>query len=155
MAFVNRKAKLHLLNIFQLRLNKKFVEYDGKTVGDIISKFLNEHKSELDDELLDKNRTEFNPQILILLNGIVIAAVGSLFAVIPGMAGLGLAIAAVGLIFGIIVLIGTWMMMKPGKETAGGIIVLIFSILSIIIGGGFLIGMILGIVGGALALAKK
>lgn len=63
------KVKLHLLNIFQLRLNKKFVEYDGKTVGDIISKFLNEYKNELDDEILDENRTEFNPQILILLNG--------------------------------------------------------------------------------------
>ena len=63
------KVKLHLLNIFQLRLNKKFIEYDGKTVGDIISKFLNENKNELDDELLDENRTEFNPQILILLNG--------------------------------------------------------------------------------------
>ena len=63
------KVKLHLLNIFQLRLNKKFVEYDGKTVGDIITKFLKEYKNNLDDELLDKNRKEFNPQILILLNG--------------------------------------------------------------------------------------
>jgi len=63
------KIKLHLLNIFQLRLNKKFIEYDGKTVGEIISKFLNEYKNELDDEILDESRTEFNPQILILLNG--------------------------------------------------------------------------------------
>jgi hypothetical protein len=37
----------------------------------------------------------------------------------------------------------------------GGILVLIFSILSIIIGGGFIIGLILGIIGGALGLAKK
>jgi hypothetical protein len=33
--------------------------------------------------------------------------------------------------------------------------VLIFSILSIVIGGGFFIGLILGIIGGALGIAKK
>jgi molybdopterin converting factor small subunit len=63
------KVKLHLLNIFQLKLNKKFVEYEGKNVGDIISQFLGEHKENLGDDLLDKSRTKLNPQILILLNG--------------------------------------------------------------------------------------
>ena len=63
------KVKRHLLNIFQLRIDKKFIGYEGKTVGDIISKFLKEYRSKLDDELLNKNRKKFNPQILILLNG--------------------------------------------------------------------------------------
>ncbi len=63
------KVKLNLLNIFQLKINKKFIEYDGKTVGDIILKFLNEYKEKLDDALLSKNKKKFNPQILILLNG--------------------------------------------------------------------------------------
>ena len=61
----------------------------------------------------------------------------------------------IGLIFGIIVLIGAYFIYTPGKETLGGILVLVFSILSIFAGGGFLIGLILGIVGGALGLAKK
>ena len=63
------KVKLNLLNIFQLRTDKKFVEYEGKTVGDIISQFLKEHKSKLDDEMLSKNKKKFNSQVLILLNG--------------------------------------------------------------------------------------
>ncbi|MHA2391205.1 MAG: MoaD/ThiS family protein [Promethearchaeota archaeon] len=63
------KVKLHLLNIFQLRINKKFIEYEGKTVGDIISQFLKDYKDKLDGELLNNNKTKLNPQILILLNG--------------------------------------------------------------------------------------
>jgi molybdopterin converting factor small subunit len=63
------KIKLHLLNIFQLRINKKFIEYEGKTVGDIMNQFLREYKDTLGEELLDKSRKKLNPQILILLNG--------------------------------------------------------------------------------------
>ncbi len=63
------KVKLNLLNIFQLRINKKFIEYEGKSVGDIISQFLDEYKNKLDDGLLNKNKKQFNTQVLILLNG--------------------------------------------------------------------------------------
>ncbi len=63
------KIKLNLLNIFQLRTDKKFIEYEGKTVGDIISQFLVDHKSKLDGEILSKNKKKFNSQVLILLNG--------------------------------------------------------------------------------------
>jgi len=63
------KVKLNLLNIFQLRTNIKFIEYEGKKVGDIISQFLREHKNKLGDELLSKNKKKFNSQVLILLNG--------------------------------------------------------------------------------------
>lgn len=63
------KVKLHLLNIFQLRTEKKCINYEGKTVKDIISQFLNEYGEKLDDALFDKNKTKFNSQILILLNG--------------------------------------------------------------------------------------
>ena len=63
------KVKLNLLNIFQLRTDKKFIVYEGKTVGDIISQFLREHKNKLDVEMLSKNKKKFNSQVLILLNG--------------------------------------------------------------------------------------
>ena len=63
------KVKLNLLNIFQLRVNKKFIEYEGKNVGDIVSQFLREHGDKLDDGLLNKNKKQFNTQVLILLNG--------------------------------------------------------------------------------------
>jgi molybdopterin converting factor small subunit len=63
------KIKLNLLNIFQLRISKKFIIYEGKTVGDIITQFLSEYKEKLDDGLFDKNKKKFNSYILILLNG--------------------------------------------------------------------------------------
>ena len=63
------KVKLHLLNIFQLKINQKFIEYEGKNVGDIISQFLGKYKEKLGEDLLDKSRTKLNSQILILLNG--------------------------------------------------------------------------------------
>ena len=62
-------VKLNLLNIFQLRINKKSILYEGKTVGDIISQFLKENRNKLDSELLNNNKQKFNTQVLILLNG--------------------------------------------------------------------------------------
>ncbi|KAA0001217.1 MAG: hypothetical protein FE048_05785 [Thermoplasmata archaeon] len=92
--------------------------------------------------------------IFILINGLWIAAVGTLLAFL--LPAIGAAIAAIGLVFGIIVLIAALMMYsKPKQSKAWGAIVLVFSLLSIIIGGGFIIGMILGIVGGALGLAWR
>lgn len=62
-------VKLNLLNIFQLRINKKSIDYEGKTVGDIISQFLKENGDKLDAELLNNKKQKFNTHILILLNG--------------------------------------------------------------------------------------
>ena len=100
--------------------------------------------------------------ILILLNAILVGTAVTLFSGIlammmpfPIVAEAIVMWAAAGVIFGIIVLIGAILIYKPGRELTGGILVIIFSILSIIIGGGFIIGLILGIIGGALGLAKK
>jgi len=59
----------------------------------------------------------------------------------------------IGLICGIIVLIGTYMLYKGEKSLVGGILVIIGSVISLAIGGGFFIGFLLGIIGGALGLA--
>ncbi|MFX1501104.1 MAG: MoaD/ThiS family protein, partial [Promethearchaeota archaeon] len=67
--FLLAKVKVNLLNIFQLRINKKFINYEGKTVGDIVSQFLSEYKDKLDDQLFEKGKKKFNSQILLLLNG--------------------------------------------------------------------------------------
>jgi len=71
------------------------------------------------------------------------------------MESIGIIMGAIGLAFGIIVLIGAILIYMPGKEVIGGILVLVFSILSVFIGGGFFIGVILGIIGGVLGLVKK
>ena len=100
--------------------------------------------------------------ILILINALIIVAAGSILAELESLtAGSEIAsiavttLGAIGLIFAILVIVGAILIYMPGKEVIGGILVLIFSILSIIIGGGFIIGLILGIIGGALGIAKK
>jgi len=72
------KIKLHLLNIFRLKINKPFVEYEGKTVRDIINQFVAEYKNKLDEGLLSKNRKKLHPQIVVLLNGRNVAQKGKL-----------------------------------------------------------------------------
>jgi hypothetical protein len=63
---------------------------------------------------------------------------------------------AVGLIFGVLVLLGAILLrIKPVNKKAWGIMILVFSIPSVVTGGGFIIGFILGIIGGALALSRK
>ncbi|NVM46776.1 MAG: MoaD/ThiS family protein [Candidatus Lokiarchaeota archaeon] len=63
------KVDLNLLNIFVLRVKKNTIQYEGDTVGDIVSQFLKEYKDLLDDSILTKNKKKLNPQMIILLNG--------------------------------------------------------------------------------------
>ena len=102
--------------------------------------------------------------ILIITNAVLLGVVAKWFVgimpTLPGSSGndpmflLGLAM--VGLIFGVIVLIGALMLhFKPSKKKAWGIMIIVFSIPSVIMGGGFIIGFILGIIGGKFALSGK
>jgi len=86
-----------------------------------------------------------------LVGGILIIACGAIFS----LAWWGWAVPGIfGMAFGIIVLIGSGMLYaQPKQHVAWGIIVLIFSILSIVGFGGFIAGMTFGIVGGALGIA--
>ncbi len=60
------------------------------------------------------------------------------------------------LVFGIIVLIGAVMLnARPAEHITWGIIVLVFSIASFVGMGGYMIGAILGIAGGAVALSYR
>ena len=68
------------------------------------------------------------------------------------MSGFSLA----ALVSGILVIVGAIMLnTRPEERTAWGSIVLIFSIVSFIGMGGFFVGALLGIAGGALALSLK
>ncbi len=58
----------------------------------------------------------------------------------------------VTIILGIVVLLGAYLLRKPGRERQGGITVIALSVLSIFTGGGYLVGVLLGVIGGALAL---
>jgi hypothetical protein len=105
--------------------------------------------------------------VLVLLNGIVLIVIATRFQDFLNDVGMSdltrsvlgetflTAIGAIGLAFGVLILIGSYLIYTPGKETLGGILVLVFGILSIFTGGGLIVGTILGIIGGALGLAKK
>jgi hypothetical protein len=59
-----------------------------------------------------------------------------------------------GLIAGIVVLLGSVMLyFRPSEHFAWGVVILVFSVISFLGMGGFVIGAILGIVGGALAVS--
>ena len=102
--------------------------------------------------------------ILIVCNAVAVGIAGTwfpwIFPTLPGSADNATvpftSIAAIGLICGVIVLFGAMMLRtKPENKKAWGIIVLVFSIPSVTTGGGFIIGFILGIIGGALAFSRK
>jgi hypothetical protein len=98
--------------------------------------------------------------ILILVNAVMFVGlaefVESLGGVLPFIVeDIFVTLAAIGAILAIIVIIGAILIYIPGKETIGGILVIIVSLISIVIGGGFIIGLILGIIGGILGLYKK
>ena len=98
--------------------------------------------------------------IFILLGAIVVMAlasvIGSFMVLGGGDPNIVYIYGAVGLIFAILVLVGAVMLwMKPQQHVAWGVVVLLFSLFSIITTGGFFIGLILGLIGGILVIVWK
>jgi hypothetical protein len=102
--------------------------------------------------------------ILILSNAVLLGIVARWFIgimpTLPGSSGNDstflIELATVGAIFGALVLLGALMLhIKPLSKKAWGIMIIVFSIPSVVTGGGFIIGFILGIIGGKLALSGK
>ncbi len=60
----------------------------------------------------------------------------------------------VSIVLGVMVILGAILLDKPDRARQGGITVLAFSVLSIFSGGGFIAGLILGVIGGAIALSE-
>jgi hypothetical protein len=98
--------------------------------------------------------------IFILLNAILVSLVqifasfyftGSQSYWLFTMPWLLLFLAGFGAVCALLVLVGAYLLYK-GRNISGGLLVVLFSVLSLPIGGGFVVGFILGIVGGALAL---
>jgi hypothetical protein len=102
--------------------------------------------------------------LLIIINAVLLGVVAKWFIgimpTLPGSNGndpaLLMTLATVGLIFGVLVLLGALMLrFSLFHRKIWGIIVLVFSIPSVIMGGGFIIGFILGIIGGKMAFSAK
>jgi hypothetical protein len=95
--------------------------------------------------------------ILILINAMLLGIVTTWFLgilpTLPESSGndpmILYSVTAIGLVFGALVLIGALLLKRnPEHIKAWGILVIVFSIGSVITGGGFIIGFILGIIGG-------
>ena len=74
-----------------------------------------------------------------------------------GWAGFGL-FGILGVVFGAIIIISAVMLnSKPHEHTTWGVLIVVFSVLSIFGGamGGFGIGLVLGLIGGVLAITWK
>jgi hypothetical protein len=102
--------------------------------------------------------------ILIVSNSALLGVAARWFpGVIPTLPGTSAndttilyCLTAVGLIFGVLVLLGAILLhIKPVNKKAWGIMILVFSIPSVVTGGGFIIGFILGIIGGVFAFSRK
>lgn len=102
--------------------------------------------------------------ILILSNSALLGAAATWFPwVIPTLPGSAdnstvpfASLTVVGLICGVLVLLGAMMLRRrPVNKKAWGIMIVLFSIPSVLTGGGFIIGFILGIMSGAKALSWK
>jgi len=93
--------------------------------------------------------------IFILIGGLVIAAVGSIFVFLPVAGAAIIGIGVFGIICAILVILGAFWINSGEKDKVknGAILVLLFSILSLIVtGGGFFIGFLLGLIGAILGL---
>ena len=101
--------------------------------------------------------------ILIVCNAVAVGVAGAyfpwVFPTLPGSdnnATVSFAtIAVIGLICGALVLLGAVLLhTRPENGKAWGIMIIVFSIPSVVTGGGFIVGFILGIIGGAKALRR-
>jgi hypothetical protein len=95
--------------------------------------------------------------ILMLLGGAAFAILGAVVFSLVSLAGVGSLIGIIGIISGIIVILSALMMKSKDAQRVRlwSAIALIFSIVSIANGGGFVIGFILGLVGSVMGLAYK
>jgi hypothetical protein len=102
--------------------------------------------------------------ILIVTNAVLLGVVAEWFIgimpTLPGSTGNDptflMELAVLGLVFGFLVLLGALKLrFKLANKKAWGIMIIVFSVPSVIMGGGFIIGFILGIIGGKFALSEK
>ncbi|MBX5326507.1 MAG: hypothetical protein ACQXXH_05290 [Candidatus Bathyarchaeia archaeon] len=99
--------------------------------------------------------------VFILLNGLVWFLIGNFIwmlseeTMVPIFALPLFLLGVLSILFAIAVFLGALVIYWFRKVSLGGKIVLVFSILSTSVGGGFLLGMALGVAGGAYSIRNK
>jgi hypothetical protein len=100
--------------------------------------------------------------VLILIRGLIWITAGDVIRLAGSdelrrrvLAGMAISVAGgIAVAFAALIIVGA-ILIYSKMEVAGCVIVLIFSVLSLFVGSGWLIGFILGLVGGILALLRK
>jgi hypothetical protein len=100
--------------------------------------------------------------ILILLRGLIRMIAGDVITFAGSdevrhrfLAGIALNIVGgVAVVFAVLIIAGAYLI-YTGMEGAGGTLVIIFSLLSILVGSGWLIGLIIALIGGILGVLKN
>ena len=65
------------------------------------------------------------------------------------------ALVAVGVLLGLFVILSSVLIYMPGFEVIGGILAIVFSVLSLMVLGGLIFGTLFGLLGGLMAILKK
>ena len=93
--------------------------------------------------------------VFIMVAGFIVSAIGALLTYF--MMGVGAVAGLLGIICGIVIIIcAVTLYTKPQEHTAPGILIIVFSALSLFgAGGGFLVGFILSLIGGILGVTWK
>jgi hypothetical protein len=98
--------------------------------------------------------------VLILIGGILWFIDPNFYSLNPSLGGFSLGVAnyirgGIAILLAIVVLIGAYYVYLPGGyEIIGGIMVALFSVVSIVAGGGFIVGTLLGLAGGVLSMFR-
>ena len=98
--------------------------------------------------------------IFVLVNGIFWLLFGSLVTMLLPISGVSFTmlfviLGVLGIVFAALIFAGTILVYFFKKEYIGGLFILIFSVLSLGIIGGFFVGFVLGVVGAYFILTKK
>jgi hypothetical protein len=102
--------------------------------------------------------------VLILLNGVVWFVFANNMEIVNFFQSLELmeiislgfyVLGAIAVAFAAMVLIGSLVAFFFKQQVAGGVLVMIFSVVSMSVGGGFAFGVAFGIIGGALSISKE
>jgi hypothetical protein len=133
------------------------------TVTNLSEKSMIETSASKSEESTKTFKLSLLAAILIISNTVLLGVATRWFPdIIPTIPGVTIdstilcSLTVDGLIIGALVLLGAIMLrVKPEYRKAWGILVTVFSLTSVITGGGFIIGFILGIIGGVSAVMGK